>query len=299
VSGSSGRLAFAGRHAVVTGGSSGIGLATARRLAAGGADVTLIARRRWRLDEAKAEVEANRARPEQRVLTISADVSRRDEVAEAIASATAALGAPSLLVTSAGVARPGYLHEVDLDEFERVMAVNYFGTLYAVRAAVPRMAEGGRIVLISSAAGLIGILGYAAYAPTKYAVRGLAETLRGELRPLGIGVSVVYPPDTDTPQLHEENLTKPPETRRITGAARPWTADAVAEQIVRGVERGAFVISPGPEATVLARFGSMLAPALNRYFDFLAARSRRDGVRSVPADEPALAAPAAGAAREG
>ena len=265
-----------GGHAIVTGGSSGIGLATARRLAARGTNVTLIARRRGRLDTARAEVEASRARSTQDVLALSADVSIHAEVAGAIAEAASALGPPTLLVTSAGVSRPGYFHEMPLEVFERLMAVNYFGTLYAVRAAVPLMAGGSRIAMISSAAGLIGILGYAAYAPTKYAVRGLAETLRGELRPRGIGVSIVYPPDTDTPQLHAENLTKPPETRRITGAARPWSADAVAERIVRGVERGAFVISPGAEATILARFGSLVAPLLNRYCDFLAARVRSD-----------------------
>jgi 3-dehydrosphinganine reductase len=143
------------------------------------------------------------------------------------------------------------------------MVVNYFGTLYAMRAAVPRMAEGGQVVLIASAA-------------------GLAETLRGELKPLGVSVSAVHPPDTDTPQLREENLTKPPETRRITKSASVGSADAVARRIADGVERGAFVISPGAEATVLVRLGSLLAPVLNRYCDWVAAWARDEGAEPAP-----------------
>ncbi len=79
--------------------------------------------------------------------------------------------------------------------------VNYFGTLYSIKAALPAMEtqKQGHIVLIFSGAGLIGLLGYSSYRPTKFAVRGLAESLRAELKPKNINISIVYPPDTDTP----------------------------------------------------------------------------------------------------
>jgi 3-dehydrosphinganine reductase len=98
-------------------------------------------------------------------------------------------------------------------------------------------------------------------------LRGLAESLRGELKPLGIRVSIVYPPDTDTPQLAAENRTKPPETKLITETAGIWQAEAVAREIVKGIEKGTFAIAPGLEMKLLTRFHSLLTPVLNWYFD--------------------------------
>lgn len=120
---------------------------------------------------------------------------------------------------------------------------------------------------IASGAGLIGIYGYSAYCPSKFALRGLVESLRGELKPKGIGVTIVYPPDTDTPQLAAENKIKPPETKRITATAKTWSPQAVAEQILKGIDRQQLAIAPGAELTILKQFHSLLAPLLNWYFD--------------------------------
>ncbi len=112
-------------------------------------------------------------------------------------------GPVDVLLTSAGGAHPGYFGELDDAVFRAQMDVDYFGTLHAVRAVVPSMTERGRghLVLVSSTAALVGVFGYSAYAPAKYAVRGLAETLRPELAPAGIVVACAYPPDTRTPGL--------------------------------------------------------------------------------------------------
>jgi 3-dehydrosphinganine reductase len=264
-------------HALVTGGSSGIGKETARRFARLGAHVTLLARRQPLLDQARAEIEAERQRPEQKVLAISVDVSRREALEAAVRQAEAAAGPPDVLVACAGIARPGYFHEVPIEVFEETLRINYLGTLYAVRAVEPLMRARGRghIVLISSGAGIVGLFGYTPYAPTKFAQRGLAESLRGELKRFGIGVSICYPPDTDTPQLAEENRTKPAETKAITGAAKLWQPGDVAEAIVRGVQRNQFAITPGWEMTWLLRLHSLLRPALNFWFDRLAAGAAR------------------------
>jgi 3-dehydrosphinganine reductase len=164
-----------------------------------------------------------------------------------------------------------------MDVHRQTMEIDYFGTLHLVRALLPGMREAGqgRIVLISSGAGLVGIFGYSAYSPAKFAVRGLGEVLRAELKPHGIGVSVVYPPDTDTPQLHEENKVKPAETFAISGNARAWSADDVATCILRGARRGRFTIAPGLEIALLARFHSLVHPLLDRVFDWQAARAAR------------------------
>lgn len=266
---------MAPRHGLITGGSSGIGLALARRLAAEGWALSLCARRQEQLDRARAELISDY--PHAQVDTYSADVSDAAAITAVVEQAIARHGAPDLLVTSAGLARPGHFHELEAEVFERTMAVNYFGTLNAVRAALPAMraAGRGRIVMLSSGAGLIGVYGYSAYGPSKFAIRGLGEVLRGELRPEGIGVSVVFPPDTDTPQLAEENRYKPEETRRIAGNAALWSADGVARAILRGIQRDRFHITPGWEMTALARLGSLLNPLLQHYFDRLIAAVRR------------------------
>jgi 3-dehydrosphinganine reductase len=131
------------------------------------------------------------------------------------------------------------------------------------------MVERGRgsVVAVSSAAGLLGIYGYSAYGPAKFAVRGLMESLRAELEPHGVHVGVVYPPDVDTPQLAEENRWKPDETRAIAGTIKPLPAATVAASIVAGIERRRFLICPDLGTRALSRLGGVLAPILNWSFD--------------------------------
>lgn len=266
------------QHAIITGGSSGIGKATAQLLASRGANVSIIARDRTRLESTKAEIEQCRICPSQQVLALSADVSDRHQAEQAVNRAIEQFGSPDLLITCAGIAHPGYFQEIPIEIFERTMAVNYFGSLYCIRAALPAMERrgDGQIGMISSGAGLIGIYGYTSYCPSKFALRGLAESLRGELKRSGIGVSIVYPPDTDTPQLTEENKTKPPETQAITATAKVWSANAVAQTILQGIDKRSFMITPGQEMTVLARFHSLIAPGLQWYFDRLVAKFLSD-----------------------
>lgn len=267
-------MKYLNQHAIITGGSSGIGKATAQLLAAQGANLSLIARDRQRLDQAKQEIASVTINSAQKILTFAADVTERQSISNAIEQAIATLGTPELLVTSAGMAHPGYFSQIPLEIFEQTMAVNYFGTLYSIRAALPAMLKShkshrGNIVLISSGAGLIGIYGYSAYCPSKFALRGLAESLRGELKPQGIRMTIVYPPDTDTPQLAAENKIKPAETKKITATAKIWSATAIAAEILQGVDNHKFAIAPGTELTILNRFHSLLAPLLNWYFDVI------------------------------
>jgi 3-dehydrosphinganine reductase len=251
------------KHALISGGSSGIGLALARLLAAKGWNLTLLARDGQRLAEARAVLEGAGAR----VLTFSADVRDAPVVAGAVERAVAALGPPDLVVASAGIVIPGLFASLPPGAFGETMAVNYHGALHLVRAVLPAMrARGcGQIALVSSGAGLIGLYGYSAYAPSKFALRGLAEVLRGELKPEGIGVSVVYPPDTDTPQLAEEIKVRPEITGKLAGGARVHSADEVAAAILKGIRQGRFAIAPGWEMGLLNRLHSLIGPLLQRF----------------------------------
>lgn len=256
---------IAGAHAIVSGGSSGIGYAAASMLARRGATVSLLARGAERLDEAASAIRRDGGT----VHTVAADVSNQGSLTSALSGLVSAAGPCDILVTSAGIARPGRFLELDDAVFAQMMAVDYFGTLYAIRAVAPSMVDRGRgsIVAISSMAGIFGIYGYTAYSPAKFAVRGLMEALRDEMRPHGVHVGCVFPPDVDTPQLADENRYKPAETAAISGtiaAISPWQ---VAAKIVDGIEKERFAIYADRTSSALASLGAIAAPALRRYAD--------------------------------
>ncbi|NEP04749.1 MAG: SDR family oxidoreductase [Okeania sp. SIO2G4] len=259
------------QHAIITGGSSGIGKEIAKLLATEGSNISIIARNPKKLEAARAEITATIVNPEQKIITISTDVAHREATETAIHQAVKEIGTPDLLITAAGISHPGYFRELPIEIFEQTMAINYFGSLYCVRAVLPMMEQEkkGHIVMISSGAGLIGIYGYTPYCPSKFAIRGLAESLRGELKLSGISVSVVYPPDTDTPQLEVENKTKPLETKRITATSGVWSAEDMAVEIVRGMKKKTFAIAPGLEMTLLDKLHSLLAPIIRWYMDLI------------------------------
>jgi len=258
-------------HVIVTGGSSGIGLETARQAVARGARVSLVARDAGRLARAAADIGA--------AATASADVADRSALQAAFATVVEEQGPCDVLVTSAGSAHPGYFEQLDDAVFRDQMDVDYFGTLHAVRAVVPSMIERGQghIVTVSSTAGLIGVFGYTAYGPAKYAVRGLTETLRSELAPYGIVVACAYPPDTLTPGLEAENRLKPLETERISAAIKPREPAAVARAIVRGIEKDRLVITADTQTAALARAAGILGPYVRWSMDRQVRRVRQVG----------------------
>ena len=251
------------RPAFVTGGSSGIGLAAALQLAAAGHDIALFARDAQKLGAARDEILSRF--PNIKVSLHPVDVQDRAAIEAAVAEAIAALDVPEMAIASAGIAVPGLFTEQPLDLHDQTMAINYFGALYfthAITAAMRSARVQGRISLISSGAAFFGIYGYGAYAPSKFALRGLAEVLRIELAPYGIGVTLCYPPDTDTPQLAAEKLTKPLATRKITEGGGLWSADNVAKVLIKGMRGNKFVVAPGVQMGALNWLTSLIAPVL-------------------------------------
>jgi 3-dehydrosphinganine reductase len=265
--------------ALVTGGSSGIGLATARGLARRGSNVWILARNPTRLEEALALLERERVAPGQRFGALRADVSDQNQVFASIDRLRSEAGPPDLVINSAGETLPGYVEELELDIFRQLMQINYFGSVYTTKAVLPDMLKrgSGHIVFISSMGGLISVFGYTAYCPTKFALHGFADALRQEMKPCGVRVSIVCPPDTDTPQLAFETPYKPKETRALTSRGGVFTPEFIADQIINGVSRRKYLIIPG--------FGSKLFYLLKRYLgagfdagmDLIIARARRNG----------------------
>lgn len=238
---------------LITGGSSGIGLALGRLLAAQGAHVWLIARRREGLEAALEQVKAAAIRPEQRFGMVSADLSVPEQAFSAVEQVKGQAGVPDVVINSAGAAHPGYVQDLSAEIFRWMMAVNYFGTLYVTKAVLPGMMarRSGHIINISSAAGFIGVFGYSAYGASKFAVAGFSEVLRAEMKQYGIRVSVVFPPDTETPQLDYENQFKPPETKAISGTAKAMKPEQVSQIILRQAAKGRFLIFPALDVQLI------------------------------------------------
>lgn len=292
---------FQGANTIITGGSSGIGKATAKLLAKNGANVFIVARDQKKLDGALEEIEPERVSASQRFDALSADVRSYESVEQAIAAIAEAVGAPDILINCAGITHPGYFEELPLSVFRDEMDTNYFGTLHAVKAVLPYMMaqRTGHIVNISSIGGVIGAFGYTSYGASKFAVRGFSEALRSELKPYNIGLSIVLPFDTDTPQLWAERKIQPLETKMIngsvkpeklsqagefigygflklfTGSPEPMSPEQVAIALVRGIRRRDYLIIPDLGMKVGYYMRGLVIPLANWAADQMVALARR------------------------
>ena len=264
--------------ALVTGGSSGIGLGLAGALHGRGLNLVILGRDTSRLNQAAAQL------GNQRVETLALDVTDRPAVMAAMAALLARLGAPLWVVTSAGMAKPGRFLDQALVDHDAQWAANYLGTLNIVHALAPAMARAGqgRVVLISSAAALGGFYGYGAYAPSKWAVRGLGEVLALELGAHGIQVTTAFPPDTQTPQLEAERLTRPALTARFAAGNPVLRVDAVVRAILRAADRGRPQVAPGAELLLF------VGPLMARYLTWCQRRLMRHVPEAAPPAGPVL-----------
>ncbi|XP_012672978.1 3-ketodihydrosphingosine reductase [Clupea harengus] len=256
-------LKLNGAHVVVTGGSSGIGKCIAIECYKHGAFITLVARDESKLLQAKKEIENFAINDKQVVLCISVDVSKDyRQVESVIKQAQEKLGPVDMLVNCAGSALSAKFEEVEVDRFRKLMEVNYLGSVYPTRAVITTMKERrmGRIMFVSSQAGQLGLFGYTAYSPSKFALRGLAESLQMEMKPYNIYVTVAYPPDTDTPGLAEENKLKPLETKLISETSGVCQPDQVAKIFVKDTVQGNFSSSVGPDGYMLSALTCGMSP---------------------------------------
>ena len=232
-----------GAMAVVTGASRGIGRAVARAAAAKGARVGLVAGTEGDLRSVLAEAGGDGA-------VATADVSDRRSVEAALAQLVQELGPVDILVNNAGIGAYGKVADTDVDVFERLMQVNYFGTVYATKAVLAPMIDRrrGHIVNVASVAGRFGVPLEAAYSASKFAVVGLTEGMAVELEPLGIGVSMVNPGPVDTEFFatrghpYAQSWPKPVPAERVADAVIVAVERNRREQVIPRALRSGLVV---------------------------------------------------------
>lgn len=222
---------MSGKVAVVTGASSGIGEATARKLATRGASVVLAARAEEKLAFLAREVHAAGGR----ALVIQTDVADRDSVKGMVGRAVAEFGAVDVLVNNAGLGLSGRVAELRPDDLRYVFDVNLLGPLNCIQEALPHMPRGGRIINVSSVVGKRAIPKVGGYCSTKFALNALSDSLRVEVADRGITVTSVYPGTTRT--SFKDN------SRRTKSEKRGWrpkgvSPEMVAEKIAEAAEKG-------------------------------------------------------------
>ncbi|XP_059449229.1 3-dehydrosphinganine reductase TSC10A-like [Corylus avellana] len=272
------RVPIKNRHVFITGGSSGIGLALAHRAASEGARVSILARSIDKLEAAKQEILLSTGID---VAVFAADVRDYDALSRAVEEA----GPIDVLVVNQGVFVPQELERQGLDEVKFMLDVNLMGAFNMVKAALPaiklqRRDRGpGSIALMSSQAGQVGIYGYTAYSASKFGLRGLAEALQQEVIADDIHVSLIFPPDTDTPGLVEETKIRPQLTSIIAASSGAMKADEVAKRALDGIKSGSFIIPCNfeglllsiatagfsPQRSVLMAFVEIVAAGITRF----------------------------------
>lgn len=186
-----------GKVAVITGGSSGIGLAMAERFVKEGAHVFITGRRQAELDKAVSVIGNN-------VTAIQGDVTKPEDLEHIAATVKAAHGVVDILVASAGVTEQGSIDTLTPEHFDKVFNLNAKAPVFTVQKLLPLMTHGGSIILVGSGMHVMGVPGHTAYAATKAALRSYARTWAAEFKDRGIRVNTLSPGVTDTPMLDSQ-----------------------------------------------------------------------------------------------
>jgi len=267
-------MRFAGKTALVTGASAGIGRAVAMEFAREGANVAIAARRMDLLEKLARDIEGLG----RKALPLRCDVTQETEVQAAIASAVATFGGLDVVVANAGFGVVGPVEALTIDDFRRQFETNIFGVLHTVKPAIPVLERSrGRLALVGSVSGHVSVPATGAYAMSKFAVRALADALFHELRPKGIAVTLISPGfiESDFRQVDNKGVHHP-------GQGDPYpkwivmSTETAARKIVRAIARGRreiILTGHGKLAVFLQRHFPGL---LSLFFRFTGYRGRRE-----------------------
>ena len=258
---------FRGKTVVITGGAGGLGLGFGHRFAQAGARVALLDLKGKGVEEQAAQWGTEGVE----CIGIACDVTREPACREAMATVKARFGGIDVLINNAGITHRSAFADTRPGVFQRVMNVNFFGSLYRTQAALPSLMErDGLIIVISSVAGFAPLLGRSGYAASKHALHGLFETLRTELQKTGVDVMMVCPGYTATNISFsaldgDGTITKHPQSRVGKMASPAQVADAV----FLGAEKGRRIMVLTPTG-VIAKYLCRIWPA---FYDRLMVRS--------------------------
>jgi len=211
-----------GKIAVITGGNSGIGLATAKRFVAEGATVFITGRRQEELDKAVASIGPG-------VKAVQGDVSNLDDLDRLYAAVKEQAGHIDILFANAGLAELAPLGVITEAQFDKTFDVNVKGTLFTVQKALPLMREGGSIILMGSTAGIMGMPAFSVYSATKAAIRNFARGWSLDLKGKGIRVNVISPGPIATPGLDGVAQATGDEKAMIGGLAAMVPMDRIGD----------------------------------------------------------------------
>ncbi len=258
------RRYYKGQFVLITGGSEGIGASLAKYLTLLGANVFIVSRNPSKLNIAMKNMEDLRQDSHQILQAISLNVSHFSNVEKTLNNIFKKENHHiDLVINSAGYSHPAFFVDTPIETFHDMMNVNYFGTVNVLKVMIPYMIKNkkGQILNVSSMAGYLGLFGYSGYCGTKFAVIGLSEALKRELKPYNISVSVLCPPATQTAGFDQENKIKPQEIFDIEKKATILTADQVAQETLKQLRSRRFLINPS--------FDSKVAYLLNRFAPFI------------------------------
>jgi 3-dehydrosphinganine reductase len=251
---------------IITGGSSGIGLALANEFVMQQAQVVLIARDEEKLQTAKKLLETASS---MKVSVIAADVSNNESISAAINTIADTFGRIDLLINNAGVTTCGRFADQPVEDLEKCIFINYLGCVYASKAAWAWLKQSkGQLSFVSSVAGYVGLIGYSSYAPAKFALTGLAQCLRMEGVRDEIKISIIYPPDTNTPMREYEVQHTLPECLALSKNIKAIEPEKVAKIYIDGLQKNKFEIYCDLDSRVVRSLKNNL-PGL---FNYMATR---------------------------
>lgn len=268
---------FQSKHVLITGGSAGLGLEIAKRIASfPHSTVSIVARRKSALDESKQQIidyAKLHGNENPIVHTETCDVCDESSVSRAVSVLCERVGPVDVLLSNAGSAPTGYMFEQKTSSYREAMELNYMGTIHVLKSVVPSMMrrKQGEVYFIASSCSMVSYVGYMSYAPTKYAIKGLADGMRNELYPYGIHVGCVYPPNMNTPGFEVENATKPAEGLFIEKYLESvYSPEVCADKVVKSIRKGLWHIVCDFSAWSLVVSNSSIGPRNNIFLDLLA-----------------------------
>lgn len=263
------------KNILITGGSSGIGFALANKYAEDGANLFLISRNPEKLHNAAYQIREKFTSVH--VHTFTADVSIENDVRTAYTQICELTDQIDILICNAGIMTCGkfeaHIPALSHQSFE----INYWGMHFTAYYFLPLLkgAPHGKIAFMSSVAGYTGLFGYTHYAPSKFAIAGLAECLRMEFKDYGIAVTVIYPPDVETPMLAYEREHTLPECKALSKGAKTIRAEKAAAVIVKGIDRNKFEVYFNFESRLIRILKGIVPSIYYSIVDNMVKKSRR------------------------